>query len=115
MRLNALVSESAQCTTTSCADHSPGFGRHCVAAAGTLASAAFSRAGPAAYSAMRLSLSSRVIHRSSPEVAEPPWGAWGARRGPPSSTSLEQAGGALAAADAHRHHAVARLAPLHLV
>src|SRR5262252_2462773 len=55
------VSESAQCTTTSWADHSPGFGRHCSASAGTLASAARSRRGPSAYWSMRRARSSRAI------------------------------------------------------
>jgi hypothetical protein len=48
MRAVALVSESAQWTTTSWADHSPAFGRHWSAPAGTFASAAFSRDGPSA-------------------------------------------------------------------
>src|SRR5262245_42380109 len=45
---------------TSCADHSRGAGRHCIAAGGTFASDAFSNAGPAAYRSINVSRSARV-------------------------------------------------------
>src|SRR5262249_55956017 len=53
MRAAALVSESAQCTTTSCADHSPGWGRHWIASGGTRARAALRRGAPGGGGAVR--------------------------------------------------------------
>src|SRR5262245_37118500 len=64
MRANEFVSESAQCTTTSWADHAFGAGRHLSAAGGTAASAALSRAGPSAncwMSASRFARSSAML------------------------------------------------------
>src|ERR1700730_4386921 len=68
MRAAALVSESAQWTTTSWADHSPGLGRHWRASAGTVDSAALSRAGPAAYCRMSVSRSSWLSAIYDPRV-----------------------------------------------
>src|SRR5882672_2745626 len=51
------VSESEQWTTTSWADHSPGFGRHWSASLGTVASAARRRRGPSAYWSISLARS----------------------------------------------------------
>src|SRR5436309_15677597 len=55
-----LVSLSAQCTMISCADHLPGPGRHCMAAAGIFLSAAASTAGPLAYWSIKTSRSVAV-------------------------------------------------------
>src|SRR5919198_4772877 len=66
MRAWLFVSESAQWQTISCADHSRGAGRHCIASFGTRASAALSRAGPAAYCARSDSRSARVSIVSAP-------------------------------------------------
>src|SRR5262249_8099588 len=59
MRDADCVSESAQWTTTSWADHSPGAGRHCRASGGTAANAARRRAGPSAYCWISVSRSLR--------------------------------------------------------
>src|SRR4029450_11455652 len=61
MRPAAWVSESAQCTATSWADHSRGAGRQVRASAGTAAMAARSRAGPAAEASMRVRRSAAVM------------------------------------------------------
>ena len=58
MRDADWVSESEQWTTTSCADHSPGFGLHWSASLGTIASAARRRRGPSAYWSINLVRSS---------------------------------------------------------
>src|SRR5947207_2724177 len=79
MRMAAFVSESAQWTITSWTDHSPSAGRHCRASGGTVASAARSHAGPAAY---RSIIASRSVVTSAtahlllsgriPRTADPP-------------------------------------------
>src|SRR6266704_4234954 len=60
MRATELVSLSAQCTMTSCADHFPGAGRHCIASAGTFFRAALRWAGPRAYRSMSAARSAAV-------------------------------------------------------
>src|SRR5215475_3792485 len=77
MREAAWVSESAQWTTTSWADHSPGFGRHCIASAGAVWSASRSRFGPLAYCSMRLARSVAVN-----AIAGPPFERRLRRRNP---------------------------------
>src|SRR5580700_581369 len=70
-RAYAFVSESAQCTMISCADHLPDPGRHCIALAGMRASAALSSAGPRPYRSINAWRSAGVMGMSA-NLARPP-------------------------------------------
>src|SRR3972149_3415566 len=106
MRAAALVSESAQWQTTSCADHSPGAGRHFRAPSGTLARACLKRDGPSAYCSIRRSRSSRVMGSNACLTLK-----GGGEVGLPHEIEIDAAGGAPALGDGPDDQ---RLAALHV-